>query len=168
MPSIRELGHNPRTPARHGPQPRYGCGLVVDPFGQYAQIVDLRRTWHHPTPAPPDSTIPRVCTTAPTIPSRFQHNPPPKGRQTTKQSVPPAYGEAVTPAPRSVWPPAPILRKGEPARWPLRPTAAPRTEPPLRGRYPPLHKPSTAQAEAVKTDKANPSLPTARAGGDHR
>lgn len=53
MPSIRELGHNPRTPARHGPQPRYGCGLVVDPFGQYAQIVDLRRTWHHPTPAPP-------------------------------------------------------------------------------------------------------------------
>jgi hypothetical protein len=116
----------------------------------------------------PDSTIPRVCTTTPTIPSRFQHNPPPKGRQTTKQSVPPAYGEAVTPAPRSVWPPAPILRKGEPARWPLWPTAAPRTEPPLRGRYPPLHKPSTAQAEAVKTDKANPSLPTARAGGDHR
>jgi hypothetical protein len=38
----------------------------------------LRRTWHHPTPAPPDSTIPRVCTTTPTIPSRYQHNPPPK------------------------------------------------------------------------------------------
>jgi hypothetical protein len=104
----------------------------------------------------PDSTIPRVCTTAPTIPSRYSAQSPTQGRQTTKQSVPPAYGEAVTPAPRSVWPPR-HLRKANPPDGPsgLRP---PRTEPPLR-RYPPLHKPSTAQA-GHKRRQGRPTRPT--------
>jgi hypothetical protein len=132
LPSIRELGHT------HEHQ------HVTDP----SRATDAASSWTHsasthrssicagPGTTPPrhrpDSTVPRVCTTAPTIPSRFQHNPPPKGRQTTKQAVPPAYGEAVIPTLRSVWPPRPSCEKANPPDGPsgLRP---PRTEPPLRG-----------------------------------
>jgi hypothetical protein len=157
LPSIRELGHNPRTAARHGPQPRYGCGLVVDPFGQYAQIVDLRRPGTTPPRHRPDSTNPPSVHHSTDNPQPVSAQSPTQGRQTTKQSVQPAYGETVTPAPRSVWPPR-HLRKANPPDGPsgLRP---PLMESPLRGRYPPLHKPSTAQA-GHKRRQGRPTRPT--------
>lgn len=157
MPSIRELGHNPRTAARHGP----------------SRAMDAASSWTHSASTPrssiyagpgttpprhrPDSTNPPSVHHSTDNPQPVSAQSPSQGRQTTKQSVQPAYGETVTPAPRSVWPPR-HLRKATPPDGPsgLRP---PLTEPPLRGRYPPLHKPSTAQA-GHKRRQGRPTRPT--------
>jgi hypothetical protein len=153
LPSIRELGHT------HEHQ------HVTDP----SRAMDAASSWTHsasthrssicagPGTTPPrhrpDSTIPRVCTTAPTIPSRYSAQSPTKAAKRPSNLCHPPTARR-TPLPAFSVAPRAHLAKCEPARWPPRPTAAPDGTAATR-RYPPLHKPSTAQAEAGR-----PTRPT--------
>jgi hypothetical protein len=133
--------------------------------------MDAASSWTH-SASTPRSSIYAGPGTTPAPPRQHQspecaprHRQSPAGFSTIphprppddQQSVQPAYGETVTPAPRSVWPPR-HLRKANPPDGPsgLRP---PLMESPLRGRYPPLHKPSTAQA-GHKRRQGRPTRPT--------
>ncbi|MDQ3764614.1 MAG: hypothetical protein M3460_24605 [Actinomycetota bacterium] len=128
----------------------------MDPFGQYAQIVDSRRTWHtHPGAAPP-APSPECAPRHRQSPAGIQHNPhprPPDGPAICAT----AYGEAVTLPRVQCGPPRPPYEK------PTSPMAPPAYGHPggtaLRGRYPPLHKPKTAQA-GHKPRQGRPTRPT--------